>query len=559
MSLIKKESYLLIFLGILFIFSFLPFFVVSAQSCYPLPISGACYKASETCWACGIAAVSASCPLPAPGASINAGGTASWRITATDGLGGDPITFRYEWSDTAGHTSSVEGTSSRNFQTNTMRYNTPGVITGTGTVTDGYGSSYCTASLTVLALQNGASCTMDEQCLSGYCNESGICANRPTPTISEFECENCPANGITSGSSASLRWSAENVISCSVSPQCSGSTGAVGACQTSSLTATRSYRLTCQNSIGTTVTADATVQVAVPTACTYTYTLSECSMGKVSRSNAVGTPTGCVGTPDLSDQSQLCSNGRPCANGNQCTSGYCDLTDPENGVCATEPDVPNECTDGMDNDSDGVVDGDEASCEEGDTVEGLNPFGYDCLISDDCENPQQLMCDDEDKICVARPTANCTGKCGGPNGIGGTCPNTCASSQTCSQGSGYTQCVNNVITCTPACSSGQTCVNGTCRPSGPPTDPGQFPDPLGGLTLYQFVGKLLGVLVELLIPIIVIFFLIDGLLFVTARGNPEKLKIARTAFLYTIIGTALVLGAWVLAEMIDSTIDAVKG
>src|SRR3989344_8922015 len=49
-----------------------------------------------------------------------------------------------------------------------------------------------------------------------------------------------------------------------------------------------------------------------------------------------------------------------------------------------------------------------------------------------------------------------------------------------------------------------------------------------------------------------------GFLFVSARGDPEKLKTARTAFLYTVIGIALLLGGRLIASVIGSTIGQVS-
>jgi hypothetical protein len=48
-------------------------------------------------------------------------------------------------------------------------------------------------------------------------------------------------------------------------------------------------------------------------------------------------------------------------------------------------------------------------------------------------------------------------------------------------------------------------------------------------------------------------------MFITARGNPAKLATAKTALLYTCIGAGVVLGAWVFAEIIKNTIQAIGG
>ena len=46
---------------------------------------------------------------------------------------------------------------------------------------------------------------------------------------------------------------------------------------------------------------------------------------------------------------------------------------------------------------------------------------------------------------------------------------------------------------------------------------------------------------------------------ITAQGNPQKLSTAKTSFLFTTIGAAVVLGAWVLAQMISDTINTIRG
>ncbi len=57
---------------------------------------------------------------------------------------------------------------------------------------------------------------------------------------------------------------------------------------------------------------------------------------------------------------------------------------------------------------------------------------------------------------------------------------------------------------------------------------------------------------------VTVMIIYSGFLFVTARGNEEKLKNAKRAFLYTAIGSAILLGAVALAKIIGSTINALK-
>ena len=57
----------------------------------------------------------------------------------------------------------------------------------------------------------------------------------------------------------------------------------------------------------------------------------------------------------------------------------------------------------------------------------------------------------------------------------------------------------------------------------------------------------------------VLAFIYSGFLYVTARGNETQLKKAHLALLYTSIGTAILLGSWVLANVICQTIGLLGG
>jgi len=78
-------------------------------------------------------------------------------------------------------------------------------------------------------------------------------------------------------------------------------------------------------------------------------------------------------------------------------------------------------------------------------------------------------------------------------------------------------------------------------------------DSIGGL-----VEKILDIVLIIGVPIVAFFIIYSGFLFVTARGNPEGLEKAKTTFIYTLIGAALLLGAWVLAQGIADTINSLK-
>lgn len=77
--------------------------------------------------------------------------------------------------------------------------------------------------------------------------------------------------------------------------------------------------------------------------------------------------------------------------------------------------------------------------------------------------------------------------------------------------------------------------------------------------LKDFIISSLKVVVTISLPVIVFFIVLSGLYFVMARGNPEQLKKAKMNFVYVIAGTALILGAWVLATILGATFLQIVG
>lgn len=79
-----------------------------------------------------------------------------------------------------------------------------------------------------------------------------------------------------------------------------------------------------------------------------------------------------------------------------------------------------------------------------------------------------------------------------------------------------------------------------------------------GNNLYDFLKA---IVVDIMLPLggvlVVIAIIYTGFLFVTAQGNEEKLKTAKKALTYTVIGSAILLGAWTIALVIENTIGAI--
>lgn len=82
-------------------------------------------------------------------------------------------------------------------------------------------------------------------------------------------------------------------------------------------------------------------------------------------------------------------------------------------------------------------------------------------------------------------------------------------------------------------------------------------NPLKVNTIQEAIKLFVNAIVRLAIPVIVIFFLWSGLMFIFARGNPEKIKVAKNMFFYTIIGTLLILGAWTITNALVGTVNSI--
>jgi hypothetical protein len=84
-------------------------------------------------------------------------------------------------------------------------------------------------------------------------------------------------------------------------------------------------------------------------------------------------------------------------------------------------------------------------------------------------------------------------------------------------------------------------------------NPTSFPD------IQSFIAAFLKAIVEISLPIITLFFVYSGFLFIKARGNPGQLDEAKNNFLYVFLGAGLILGAWILATLIGATVTQVIG
>ena len=78
-------------------------------------------------------------------------------------------------------------------------------------------------------------------------------------------------------------------------------------------------------------------------------------------------------------------------------------------------------------------------------------------------------------------------------------------------------------------------------------------------TIPNFIAGALKILVMVALPIITIFIVYSGFLFVTAQGKPGELENAKQNFFFVIIGALLIMSAWILATLIGGTVTQLTG
>ena len=91
------------------------------------------------------------------------------------------------------------------------------------------------------------------------------------------------------------------------------------------------------------------------------------------------------------------------------------------------------------------------------------------------------------------------------------------------------------------------------------TDPSKgIVNPLKFGTLGEFVKAIVTVARDIGMLVAVLGIVYAGFLKVTARGDEEKLKKSNKAFLWAVMGTAVLLGAWLIATAIQGTVQEIE-
>lgn len=136
------------------------------------------------------------------------------------------------------------------------------------------------------------------------------------------------------------------------------------------------------------------------------------------------------------------------------------------------------------------------------------------------------------------------------------CPQTCPSGQSCYQvttsaGQSSKRCLTSA-----EASALTTQTSPTAPSGGASSGTGTLVNPLKADSLEGLLALIVRAVVRIGTIILVLALIWVGFLFVAARGNEEKLRNARQAFFWTIIGGLILLGAEGLSRVIQSTASA---
>lgn len=83
-------------------------------------------------------------------------------------------------------------------------------------------------------------------------------------------------------------------------------------------------------------------------------------------------------------------------------------------------------------------------------------------------------------------------------------------------------------------------------------------NPLGTTDLEALVLKILAFIIRIGAIVVIFMLVYVGFLFVTARGEPAKLSVAKSALLWTIVGALILLGSQAISLAIQATVGAIS-
>lgn len=79
-------------------------------------------------------------------------------------------------------------------------------------------------------------------------------------------------------------------------------------------------------------------------------------------------------------------------------------------------------------------------------------------------------------------------------------------------------------------------------------------NPISVHSFPELVQTILEAMIKVGIPLLVVMIVYSGFLYLTALGNPGKIQSAHTMLGYTLLGGAILLAAWAIAQLIHTTL-----
>lgn len=96
-------------------------------------------------------------------------------------------------------------------------------------------------------------------------------------------------------------------------------------------------------------------------------------------------------------------------------------------------------------------------------------------------------------------------------------------------------------------------------PVGSRNDFPTFPNPFNSTSLKCLIYEMVTIFVNVMAVVAALYIIYAGFKFIAAQGNQQKLIEARRTFLSAIIGTAIILGAWVIVQFVTNSVGEITG
>lgn len=89
-------------------------------------------------------------------------------------------------------------------------------------------------------------------------------------------------------------------------------------------------------------------------------------------------------------------------------------------------------------------------------------------------------------------------------------------------------------------------------------EPLSFSNPLKATSIEALLADILQLVSRLGAIIAVLYFIYGGFLYVTAQGDEDKISKAHSTLKWASVGTAVLLGAEIIARIIENTVKSVS-